>query len=107
MAQLQDYEIGMIGLGVMGRNLMLNMAAHGFTVAGYDKDPEKVEALRLESKEHSTFGTVNIGDFIKKLRRPLKIMILVPAGKPVDAVIHDLEPYLEKDDIIMDGKLLL
>ena len=56
----QQYEIGMVGLGVMGRNLVLNMADHGFAVAGYDKDQAKVEALRQESKER---GAVRVGSF--------------------------------------------
>ena len=64
----QQYEIGMVGLGVMGRNLVLNMADHGFSVAGYDKDPTKVEALRQESVERDIRGAENIKDFIGLLR---------------------------------------
>lgn len=66
----QQYEIGMIGLGVMGRNLLLNMADHGFSVAGYDKDPSKVEALRKESAESDIQGATNIKEFIGLLRKP-------------------------------------
>ena len=60
----QRYEIGMVGLGAMGRNLLLNMADHGFSVAGYDKDPIKVEALRKESADRDICGAENINDFI-------------------------------------------
>ena len=60
----QRYEIGMVGLGVMGRNLLLNMADHGFSVAGYDKDPTKVDALREESAKRNIRGAANIKEFI-------------------------------------------
>jgi len=73
--ETERHEIGMIGLGVMGRNMLLNMADHGFPVAGYDKDPGKVEALQKESAEHDIHGVANIKDFIGLLRRPRAIMI--------------------------------
>jgi len=108
--ETQRHEIGMIGLGVMGRNMLLNMADHGFPVAGYDKDPGKVEALLKESAGSDTHGTANeihgaanIGDFIGLLRRPRAVIMLVPAGPPVDSVIGDLLPHLEKDDLIIDA----
>jgi 6-phosphogluconate dehydrogenase len=99
----QQYAIGMIGLGVMGRNMLLNMADHGFSVAGYDKDPGKVEALRQESTEHDICGAENIKDFLELLRKPRAVMLLVPAGPPVDSVISDLLPHLEKGDLIIDA----
>ena len=98
-----NYEIGMIGLGVMGRNMLLNMADHGFPVAGYDKDPAKVEALRKESAGNNVQGATNIQDFIGLLKRPRAVMMLVPAGPPVDSVIADLLPHLEKGDLIIDA----
>jgi len=97
------YEIGMIGLGVMGRNLALNMADHGYSVAGYDMDQTKVEALSRESAERNIRGVVNILDFIGLLRKPRAIMMLVPAGAPVDSVIKDLLPHLDSGDLIMDA----
>jgi len=97
------YEIGMVGLGVMGRNLVLNMADHGSTVAGYDKDIAKVEAMRTESGERNIGSAVNIVDFIALLRPPRAIMMLVPAGAPVDSVIKDLLPHLDKGDLIIDA----
>jgi 6-phosphogluconate dehydrogenase len=99
----QRYEIGMVGLGVMGRNLLLNMADHGFSVAGYDKDAAKVEALRQESKKGDVRGAVDIKEFLGLLRRPRAVMMLVPAGAPVDSVIKDLVPPLDKDDLIIDA----
>jgi 6-phosphogluconate dehydrogenase len=99
----QRYEIGMVGLGVMGRNLVLNMADHGFSVAGYDKDAAKVEALRQESKERDVRGAADIKEFIALLRKPRAVMLLVPAGAPVDSVIKDLLPHLDKDDLIIDA----
>jgi 6-phosphogluconate dehydrogenase len=99
----QRGEIGMVGLGVMGRNLLLNMADQGFAVAGYDKDPGKIEALRQESKEHDIRGAANIQEFIGLLRQPRAIIMLVPAGAPVDSVINDLLPHLKKGDLIIDA----
>jgi 6-phosphogluconate dehydrogenase len=99
----QQYEIGMVGLGVMGRNLLLNMADHGFSVAGYDKDAVKVEALRRESKERDVRGAADIKEFIALLRKPRAVMLLVPAGAPVDSVINDLLAHLQPDDLIIDG----
>ena len=99
----QQYEIGMVGLGVMGRNLVLNMADHSFSVAGYDKDAAKVEELRKESAERNIDGAANILDFIALLRKPRAIMMLVPAGAPVDSVIKDLLPHLDKGDLIIDA----
>jgi 6-phosphogluconate dehydrogenase len=96
-------QIGMIGLGVMGRNLLLNMADHGFSVAGYDKDSTKVEALRRESGERKIRGAENIVDFIALLPKPRAVMMLVPAGAPVDSVIKDLLPHLDKGDLIIDA----
>ncbi len=101
--ETERYEIGMIGLGVMGRNMLLNMADHGFPVAGYDKDPSKVEALHKESTASDIQAVANIQDLIGLLRRPRAVMMLVPAGPPVDSVIADLLPHLEKGDLIIDA----
>lgn len=100
----QTYDFGMIGLGTMGRNLLLNMADHGFKVAGYDRDVQKISIL----EENATKGTVAKGfpvleDLVNNLSKPRKLMMLVPAGNPVDDVIKGLLPLLEKGDIIIDG----
>jgi len=86
----QRFETGMVGLGVMGRNLLLNMAEHGFSAAGYDKSPSKVEALRNESAGGDICGADNINDLIDLLRPPRAAMILVPAGAPLDSAMTDL-----------------
>ncbi|MGA2543437.1 MAG: NAD(P)-binding domain-containing protein, partial [Verrucomicrobiota bacterium] len=99
----QRSEIGMVGLGVMGRNLVLNMADHGFSVAGYDKDQAKVEALRREAQQRDARGAADIKEFTALLRHPRAVMMLVPAGAPVDSVIKDLLPHLDKGDLIIDA----
>jgi 6-phosphogluconate dehydrogenase len=99
----QRHEIGMVGLGVMGRNFLLNMADHGFSVAGYDKDTAKVAALRQEAEQRDARGAADIKEFMALLRRPRAIMMLVPAGAPVDSVIKDLLPHLGRGDLIIDA----
>jgi 6-phosphogluconate dehydrogenase len=98
-----QFEIGMVGLGVMGRNLLLNMADHGYSVVGYDKDVAKVAALRKEAANQEISGAKSLPEFLDLLRVPRAVMILVPAGAPVDAVIHDLLPCLARGDLIIDG----
>lgn len=98
------FDFGMIGLGVMGRNLLLNMADHGYAVVGFDKDPQKGTALEAATTKGTTVKAVAaLEEMIRLLQRPRKLMMLVPAGQPVDDVIHDLLPLLEKGDIVIDG----
>ncbi|MEJ2683193.1 MAG: NADP-dependent phosphogluconate dehydrogenase [Candidatus Sulfobium sp.] len=99
----RQYEIGMVGLGVMGRNLLLNMADHGYAVAGYDKDLAKVGALRKEAENRDIYAADNMKDFVASLRRPRVIMMLVPAGRAVDSVIVTVLHHLEKGDLIIDA----
>jgi 6-phosphogluconate dehydrogenase len=99
----QQLEIGMVGLGVMGRNLLLNMADHGHSVAGYDKDAAKVAALRQEAENRDIRGAADIKEFVGLLRKPRAVMMLVPAGPPVDSVINDLLAYLQPGDLIIDA----
>ena len=93
----------MVGLGVMGRNLLLNMADHGHSVAGYDKDATKVAALRQEAENRDIRGAADIKEFIALLRQPRAVMMLVPAGPPVDSVINDLLAHLQPGDLIIDA----
>jgi 6-phosphogluconate dehydrogenase len=93
----------MVGLGVMGRNLLLNMADHGFPVAGFDRDLAKVEALRQEGKGLDLLAADDLQDLLAGLRSPRAVMLLVPAGAPVDAVIGELAPLLQPGDLIIDG----
>jgi 6-phosphogluconate dehydrogenase len=98
------YDFGMIGLGTMGSNLLLNMADHGFSVIGYDKNAEKTKAFEKSATEGTTVKGVNtLEELISQLKTPRKIMMLVPAGKPVDSVISELKPLLQKGDIVIDG----
>lgn len=93
----------MIGLGTMGRNLLLNMADHGFSVAGYDKLPAQITLLEKEGKGKQVKGFTDLSQFVQSLQRPRAVMMLVPAGPIVDSVIEELTPMLEKGDIIVDG----
>lgn len=98
------FDFGMIGLGVMGRNLLLNMADHGFSVIGFDKDATKNSALESSATPGTTVkGVSELAQMIQLLQRPRKVMMLVPAGQPVDDVIASLLPLLEKGDVIIDG----
>lgn len=99
----KNYEFGMVGLGVMGRNLLLNIADSGFSVMGLDTDPQKVASLVEESQKAHVNATTSAKEFVASLKSPRKIMMLVPAGAPVDAVIADLLPLLDKGDLLMDG----
>jgi 6-phosphogluconate dehydrogenase len=100
---MSSYEIGMVGLGVMGRNLLLNMADHGYTVAGYDKDPTRGAELRREAGGRAIRSATSLVEFIHMLRIPRVVMLLVPAGPAVDSVIRDLLPHLAPGDVIVDG----
>ena len=97
-------DLGLIGLGVMGRNFLLNVADHGFSLTGYDLDANKVKQLNKEkSAKHDIHPFEDLADFIAKLHRPRVIMLLVPAGKPVDSVLEELKPRLDQGDLIIDS----
>jgi 6-phosphogluconate dehydrogenase len=99
-----SFKFGMIGLGVMGRNLLLNMADHGFAVVGFDKDAQKGTTLESSATPGTTVkGVSTLAEMVQLLEKPRSMMMLVPAGKPVDDVINDLLPLLEKGDIVIDG----
>ncbi|MGB6992118.1 MAG: NADP-dependent phosphogluconate dehydrogenase, partial [Thermoanaerobaculia bacterium] len=95
-------QLGMIGLGVMGRNLALNVLDHGYTVAGYNRSPESL-ALAVEESGGRLVGARSLAELVDGLERPRKIMMMVKAGDPVDAVMGQLEPLLEPGDIVIDG----
>lgn len=99
----KKYKLGMIGLGTMGRNLLLNMADKGFSVTGYDKDQKMISKLEEEGQKHELKGFDNIEAFIGSLQSPRTLILLVPAGPIVDSVIAELKPLLSKGDIIIDS----
>jgi len=98
------YKIGIVGLGVMGQNLALNMERNGFPVAGFDLDKAKTDAfLAGEGKGKEIITLETISAMIEVLEQPRRILMMVPAGKPVDAAIQQIKPHLEKGDILIDG----
>jgi len=98
------YDFGLIGLGVMGRNFILNVADNNFSAMGYDLDDKQVNALIEEGEDiQKVNATTDIQHFVRSLSRPRKIMLLVPAGKIVDSVIESLLPHLDTNDLIIDG----
>lgn len=97
-------DIGLIGLAVMGQNLVLNMNDHGYTVAVYNRTVSKVDDfLAGPAKGTKVIGCKTLNDFVQKLKRPRRVMLMVKAGDPVDEFIQHLEPLLERGDIIIDG----
>ena len=97
-------HIGVVGLGVMGRNLAANMARNGFAVAGYDLDASKVRAFADAAPAGTAVvGTDSPASLMDALERPRRILVMVPAGKPVDSAIAHLRPHLDRGDIVIDG----
>ncbi len=98
------YKIGVVGLGVMGANLARNIASRGFAVAGYDLDAAKTHAFAAGHSADSTIGSADAPDrLMAVLERPRRVLMMVPAGAPVDSVIAHLRPHLEREDILIDG----
>lgn len=97
-------DIGLIGLAVMGQNLVLNMDDHGYTVAVYNRTVSKVDDfLKGPAKGTKVIGSHSLEEFIGQLKRPRRIMLMVKAGEPVDEFIELCLPYLEPGDILIDG----
>ena len=97
-------DIALIGLAVMGQNLILNMNDHGFVVCAYNRTTEKVDRfLANEAKGTKIIGAHSIQEMVSKLKKPRRVMLLVKAGSAVDDFIEQLLPHLEKGDIIIDG----
>jgi 6-phosphogluconate dehydrogenase len=93
----------MIGLGVMGRNFALNIRDHGFSVTGYDRGADQLAAWAAEAGQDGACLSSTLEDAIRRLKQPRAVMLLVPAGPPVDAVIRELLPMLSAGDLIIDG----
>src|SRR5512135_2952274 len=97
-------DIAVIGLAVMGQNLILNMNDHGFTVVAFNRTVAKVdEFLAKEAKDTKIIGAHSIEEMVGLLKRPRRVMLMVKAGKPVDEFIEQLLPHLEPGDILIDG----
>ena len=108
---MSDYTLGLVGLGVMGQNLALNVADKGFSLAGFDRDAAQVTAAREafagqvpeDSGERALKAFEDFDAFVASLEKPRKVLLLVPAGEAVDAVIDALKHRLETGDLIVDG----
>ncbi len=99
-----NYKIGIVGLGVMGHNLALNMERNGFPVAGYDLDAAKTKAfLEGAGAGKNIIGVDSPAALMAALEKPRRVLLMVPAGAPVDSAIAHLKPHLEQGDILMDG----
>ncbi|MEQ9209049.1 MAG: NAD(P)-binding domain-containing protein, partial [Pseudomonadales bacterium] len=95
-------DIGLIGLAVMGENLVLNMASRGYTVTAYNRSIDRVERfVEGRAKGQSIRGAYSIQEFVDSLSSPRKIMLMVKAGEAVDTVIEELLPYLSAGDIVI------
>lgn len=94
---------GIVGLGVMGENLALNIESKGFSVVGFDLDPKKVENFAQRTQNKQVVAVRSIAEFLDSLERPRRVLIMVPAGNAVDAVILGLRPHLEPGDLLIDG----
>ena len=100
---MKQYDIGIVGLSVMGRSLALNMADHGIRVAGYNRSRAVTEEVVRQHPHENLTPFYSLDELVAALTRPRRIMLMIQAGAPVDAVIRQLEPLLEQGDIILDG----
>ena len=100
---MDQVDIGLVGMGVMGHSLLLNLSDRGYSVLGMDTDAEKVARLQEEAGNRQVFFTTDTSSFVAQLKLPRKIWLMVPAGKIVDVVIDQLLPFLSEGDLILDG----
>lgn len=100
MEMILDCDIGVIGLGVMGRNLALNLLSRGYRVAAYDQAPESTQALAAAAP---VVACADTGDLVAALKPPRAILLMIPAGEPVEAQLASLAPRLDPGDLIIDG----
>src|SRR4051812_521725 len=102
--QKASADIGLIGLAVMGQNLVLNMNDHGYRVAVFNRTVSKVDDfINNEAKGTQVAGAPSIEELVDSLKSPRRVMLMVKAGDTVDQMIESLLPHLEKGDIIIDG----
>src|SRR6266852_2233991 len=103
MSENKNTAIGMIGLGVMGQNLTLNIERNGYPIAVYDRESQVVDAFVSQHPGKKIVATHSPEEFVRSLEKPRKIILLVKAGDPVDWTIDLIKPFLDKGDIIIDG----
>ncbi|MEO0321512.1 MAG: NADP-dependent phosphogluconate dehydrogenase [Myxococcota bacterium] len=103
MSNAGSSDVGIIGLGVMGQSLARNFARKGFRVAGYDLDAEAGRRLQAAEPAHAFAIAEDMAAFVQSLERPRRVLMMVNAGKAVDAVLAGLAPHLQEDDIVVDG----
>lgn len=104
IAKEKKAQFGMIGLGVMGRNLALNVEEKGYPVAVWNLETEWIDKFIQENTDKQITGTVTLEEFVGSLERPRRIMMMIKAGAPVDATAERLKPLLETGDIVIDGE---
>lgn len=101
---MSKQSFGLIGLAVMGENLALNVERNGFPIAVYNRSREKTDTfMATRAAGKNVKPTYSLAELVQSLERPRKILIMVKAGAPVDAVINELKPLLEPEDILIDG----
>ncbi|HEV7768329.1 MAG TPA: NAD(P)-binding domain-containing protein, partial [Thermoanaerobaculia bacterium] len=96
-------QFGMIGLGVMGANLALNIEDHGFSVAVWNREHDKTRRFCDENRGKKLTETTTLEEFVAALERPRKIMLMIKAGAPVDEMLDKLLPLLAAGDVVIDG----
>jgi 6-phosphogluconate dehydrogenase len=94
---------GIVGLGTMGRNLALNVESRGFSVAVWNREQEWTDAFVAQHAGQRFTGTASLEGFVAALEKPRRILMMIPAGKPVDEMIDRLQPLLDGGDILIDG----
>ena len=98
-----NMDFGLIGLAVMGQNLVLNVASRGYSVSVFNRNPEVTAKFVAAHPGQRLLGAKTLPEFVASLSRPRKIMLMVKAGAPVDEVVAQLLPLLEQGDIVIDG----
>ena len=100
---MQASHIGLIGLGVMGENLALNLERNGFSVTGFDLDDNKRNSFAKRTEGLNACAANTLKDLVANLQLPRRVWLMVPAGAPVDVVLKELTPLLNAGDVVIDG----